>query len=87
MTPIVAGLTIATITTIGKWRRGKTLDIQTVVGLVGVAVSLALIEQIDKELARAFATLAIVGTLLAHADVIFGFFSSPPKQVGGPLPK
>lgn len=70
MTPIVASILVGLMTTLGRWAKGKGLTIDTVVGVVVLALSLALIEQANEKLARAFGTLVVVGVALVHAPII-----------------
>lgn len=84
MSPVVAAIIVAATTTIGRWARGKNLDVDIVVGLVGIAIGLSIIDQMNKDLAKAFGALAVIATLFAHADVIFGVVG---KQSGGTVPK
>jgi uncharacterized protein YybS (DUF2232 family) len=67
------------------------MSIDLVVGIGGLAVALALVEQADKNLAKKFGLLVIIGVLLAHWQVIVkaaGFtqsgvkITSPPKASG-----
>lgn len=70
MTPIVASVLVGLMTTLGRWAKGKGLTIDTVVGVVVLALSLALIEQANEKLARAFGALVVVGVALVHAPII-----------------
>lgn len=70
MTPIVASILVGLMTTLGRWAKGKGLTIDTVVGVVVLALSLALIEQANEKLARAFGALVVVGVALVHAPII-----------------
>lgn len=65
MNPIPAALLTATITTLERWARGKGLTIDTVVGLVGIAVLLAVIHEINAQFAKALGVLVVVGTFVA----------------------
>jgi len=70
MSPVVAAVTVAAMTTLGRWARGKGLTVETVVGLVGVALGLAVIEQANPKLARGFGTLVVIGVAVAHLPII-----------------
>jgi hypothetical protein len=70
MTTVIASVFVGVLTYLGRTARGKQMSINVVVGIAGLALALAMIEQIDKELAKKFAILAVVGTLLAHWQVI-----------------
>ena len=71
MDPVPAALAIGAITTLGRWANGKGLTINTVVGVVGIAVSLALIEQVSPEIARSFGVLVLLGTSIVFLPQIF----------------
>lgn len=70
MNPAIAAVVVGVITYLGRVARGKPMSIQVAVGIGGLAVSLAILDQIDRELARKFGVLAIVATLLAHWQII-----------------
>jgi hypothetical protein len=81
--PVLAALLVGAITTFGKWARGKSLDIDTVVGVVVLAVCLAIIDQVNAQLAKAFALLAVVAVTVAHAGVIIDATGLAGKPVTG----
>jgi len=62
MKPVNTALIVGTITTLGRWARGESLTITTVVGVVGIAVMLSVIDQFSSSLARAFGVLILVST-------------------------
>lgn len=70
MTPVIAAIFVGALTYLGRAARDQPMTIKTVVGIGGLAVALAMIEQADKELARKFALLVVIGTMLAHWQVI-----------------
>lgn len=70
MNPLIAAVVVGVMTTLGKWARGKTLSIDTVVGVVVLAVTLALIDQANEKLARTFGVLVVLGVALAHAPIV-----------------
>lgn len=70
MNPIVASMTIGAIVTLARWRKGEFITIDNVIGIVGVALSLSVIAQMNKELAQSFGTLAVVGTALFQVPEI-----------------
>lgn len=70
MNAVIASVFVGAITYLGRAARGKPMTIATVVGIAGLALTLAMIEQADRELAKKFAILIVIGTLLAHWTVI-----------------
>lgn len=84
MTSAITALVVASITYLGRVARGKKMSIDVVVGIGGLAIMLAAIEEADKELAKKFGLLIVIGTLLAHWQVIVksaGFTASGIKPV------
>lgn len=70
MNSVVTALVVGIITYLGRVARGKQMSIDLVVGIGGLAVALALVEQADKELAKKFGLLVVLGVLLAHWQII-----------------
>lgn len=70
MSPIVAAVMVGVMTTLGRWARGKGLTVDTVVGVVVLALALAVIEQGNEKLSRAFGLLVVLGVALAHAGIV-----------------
>lgn len=91
MNPLAVGLVLGAVTTLARWARGKQASVDTVVGVVGVALGLAVIEQANKDFAKALGTLAVVGVSIVHLgdllEAVRKATEGPPKQPGGPLPK
>lgn len=94
MPPVIAALFVGALTYLGRAARNEPMTIKTVVGIGGLALMLSLIEQADKKLAQQFGLLIILGTLLAHWQVIVKATglnlpdkivskSTPPKAGGG----
>lgn len=70
MTSVVSALVVGVITYLGRVARGKNMDINLIVGIGGLAVTFALIEEVDEKLAKQFELLVVLGVLLAHWPVI-----------------
>lgn len=70
MNAAITSVVVGVITYLGRTARGKPMSINVVVGIVGLAIMLAIIEQADRELAKKFGMLVIVGTLIAHWPII-----------------
>lgn len=70
MNTVIVSVFVGTITYLGRVARGKQMTMSIVVGIAGLALALAMIEQVDRELAKKFSVLIIVGTLLAHWQII-----------------
>jgi len=72
MNPIAAAFTTVTITTLGRWAKGKGLTIDTVVGFVFLAIFLTVADQANPKLARAFGALVVVSVAIVHLPAILG---------------
>lgn len=88
MSSVVSALIVGVITYLGRVARGKNMDITLVVGIGGLAVVFALVEEADESLAKKFEMLVILGVLLAHWQVIvkaagFGPDGVAPKKTSG----
>lgn len=64
MNAVGAALVVGALVVGGKWADGKAPTLQNGVGVAGIAVGLALIEQADAGLASAFAWLIILGSAI-----------------------
>lgn len=82
MSPVVVAVVVGAITTLGKWANGKTISIDTVVGIVGVAVGLAVLDQINKDLSKAMGILVVVGVTVAHGETLFNAVTTMSKNTG-----
>lgn len=89
MPPIIAALAVGALTYLGRAARNEPMTIKTVVGIAGLALMLSIIEQADKKLAQQFGLLVLVGTLLAHWQVIVkaSGLGTPDKIVSKPPPR
>jgi len=70
MNPVIASLLVGAMTTFGRWAKGKGLTVDTVVGVVFLALCLSLIEQANEKLARSFGLLVVVGVGIVYAPII-----------------
>lgn len=70
MRPVPAAITTGAVVTLGTWAKGKTIGIKQVVGVVVLAVSLAIIDQANSELAGAFGLLVVLAVVLAYGQAI-----------------
>jgi hypothetical protein len=70
MSPIVVSVVVGVMTTLGRWARGKGLTIDTVVGVVVLAIVLSVIDTANEKLGKAFGVLIVVGVAFAHVPVI-----------------
>jgi hypothetical protein len=67
MNPISAAFLVGAMIVVRKWSSGKSIEIDNVLGIAGVALGLAVIGTINKELGRAFGALVVVSVALWQA--------------------
>lgn len=73
MNPFNAMVLTAIIVAAGSWRsKSKQIQFKTFVGAGMVAIMLAFLSSVDKELARKFALLILVASLFYYGPDIFG---------------
>lgn len=70
MKPIPTAVVAGALIVLGKWSRGQTLNVDNVIGVVGIAVSLAVLEQLDERIGAAFAVLILASLASVHLPVI-----------------
>lgn len=59
------------IVTLGRWARGKTLDVKLVVSILFIAIVLAILSEVDSKLARQFGLLIVVAAVFTYGpDVV-----------------
>lgn len=70
MNPVSVALTVGVLVILGKWARGKEPNIDNAVGVAGVAIGLAALEQINDQLAKGFGVLILVSVATVHLPKI-----------------
>jgi hypothetical protein len=71
MDPVPAAFVTGAVATLGRWSKGKPIDIRLVVGIVFMAIMLAGLAQINRPLSRSFGVLVVVSTLLVYGrDIV-----------------
>lgn len=83
MSPILASLAIGIMTTGARWAKGKTLDVDTVVGVLVLAVILSVLDSMNPKFGRAFSLLAVVAVGLVHGNTILDATGLTGKRKGG----
>lgn len=66
MNPVATAIVVGALVVGGKWADGKAPTMQNGIGIAGVAVSLAILEQASKRLSTAFAWLILLGTMIVY---------------------
>lgn len=70
MKPIPTAVVAGALVALGKWSRGQTLNVDNAIGVVGVAVCLAVLEQVDERISAAFAVLVLASLASVHLPAI-----------------
>lgn len=71
MKPVAASIIAGALTVAGTYARGKTPNMDTAVGVAGMAIGLGLIDSMSPDLAQKFGWLVIVAVALYHAKPLF----------------
>lgn len=66
MNAITAALVTGALVVAGKWADGKAPNIQNGIGVAGIAIGLAMMEQANERLAASFALLIVLGTTIVY---------------------
>lgn len=70
MNPVATGIVAGALIVGGKWARDQSPSIQNAIGIAGIALGLALLEQMSVKLARAFAVLILISLAFVHLPTI-----------------
>lgn len=70
MNPITASLVTGALVVGGKLARGDAPTIENGLGVVGVAIGLAVLNEMNSEFASAFGTLIVVAVAIVHFPAI-----------------
>jgi len=70
MNPVSVALTVGILVVLGKWSRGKEPNVDNAIGVAGVAIGLAALEQINEPLAKGFGVLILVSVATIHVPKI-----------------
>lgn len=70
MNPVTVSLAVGALVVLGKWSRDQSPNIDNAIGVAGVAIGLALLDQIDGRLSKAFGTLILVSVAVVHLPQI-----------------
>lgn len=66
MNPLSAALITGALVIAGKWSEGKAPNIDNGIGIAGIAIGLALMEQANERLATAFAWLIVLSVTIVY---------------------
>lgn len=68
--PVTTAVITGALVVGGKWSRGQKPNIDNAVGVAGIAIGLAIIEQMNEGLAAAFSVLILVTVAMVHFPAI-----------------
>jgi hypothetical protein len=63
---VTAALIVGALMVGGKWAKGEAPTVENGIGVAGIAVSLAIIEQANEKLATAFAWLIVLSMAIVY---------------------
>lgn len=66
MNPVGAALITGALIVAGKWADGKAPNINNAIGVAGIALGLALMDQANEKLANAFAWLIVLSVTIVY---------------------
>ena len=70
LNPVTTAVVTGALVVGGKWARGQSPNIDNAVGVAGIAIGLAVLEQFSQPLSAAFATLILVTVAMVHFPAI-----------------
>jgi hypothetical protein len=70
LNPVSTALISGALVVVGKWAKGDAPNIDNAVGVAGIALGLAVLEQANEQLAAAFAVLIVVSIATVHLPTI-----------------
>lgn len=70
MNPLSAALITGAMVIAGKWANKKTPNIDNAIGIAGIAIGLALLDQANERLATMFAWLIVLGVSIVYIPQI-----------------
>lgn len=66
MNPLATALIAGTLVVAGKWADGNTPNLDNAIGVAGIAVGLAIIDQGNEKLANAFSWLILLSIIVVY---------------------
>lgn len=70
MNPVATSLVAGALIIAGKWSRNQELKIDNAIGIAGIALGLALMEQMNERLSRMFGILILLSLAFIHLPAI-----------------
>ena len=66
LNPVTVAVTTGALVVLGKWSQGQAPNIDNAIGIAGIALGLATIDQMNAKLASAFGLLILVVVAMVH---------------------
>jgi hypothetical protein len=66
MNPVVVGVVTGITVVVGKWSKGKAPSIDNAIGVAGISIFLAIIDQANEKLAANFGYLILLTTMIIY---------------------
>jgi hypothetical protein len=66
MNPVVVGVVTGVTVVAGKWSKGKAPSIDNAIGIAGISIFLAIIDQANEKLAANFGYLILLTTMIIY---------------------
>jgi len=82
MNPTTSAALTGVIVAAGHWSKGKKLPIEVIVGIMFVAIFLALMGEANEKFAGQFGLLIVAGSLFVYGTDIFKNLNSGEKRLG-----
>lgn len=70
LNPVTTAVISGALVVGGKWARGQSPNIDNAVGVAGIAIGLAVLDQMNEQLASAFAALILITLAMVHFPAI-----------------
>jgi hypothetical protein len=70
LNPVSVAVVSGALVVLSKWAQNKSPTVDNAVGVVGIAIGLAILEQMSEQLAAAFAVLILVTIAMVHFPII-----------------
>lgn len=70
LNPVTTAVITGALVVGGKWARGQSPNIDNAVGVAGIAIGLAILDQMNPQLSSAFAVLILVTVAMVHFPAI-----------------
>lgn len=70
MNPVATAMVSGGLIVTGKWARGQAPTVQNGIGIAGIALGLALLEQFNVGLSRSFGALIVISLAVVHLPTI-----------------